>query len=102
MGNLVTAVAKILEIAITVYYWLIIIRVILSWLPSTPRNDLVVLLHNLTDPLLNAFRRYIPALGRAGSSTGIDFTPLVAILVLYFVEIFLVGSLFDLGQSLAQ
>ncbi len=102
IGNLITAVARILEIVVTLYYWLLIIRVILSWIPSSPRNELIVLLHNLTDPVLDFFRRYIPALRRTGASTGIDFTPLVAILVLYFVEIFLIGSLLDLGHSLAQ
>jgi len=102
IGNLITAVAKILEIGVTLYYWLLIIRVVLSWIPVNPRNELVGLLYNLTDPLLDAFRRYIPALRRTGNSVGIDFTPLVAILVLYFVEIFLIESLFDLGHTLAQ
>ncbi|MCF7804078.1 MAG: YggT family protein [Candidatus Marinimicrobia bacterium] len=100
IGNLVTAVATILQIVVTVYYWLLIIRVVLSWVPVNRSNQLVILLENVTDPLLNLFHRYIPQLRQQSQSLGFDFTPIVAFLALYFIDIFLIESLFDLGQTL--
>ncbi|MBS1271172.1 MAG: hypothetical protein MAGBODY4_00301 [Candidatus Marinimicrobia bacterium] len=100
IGNLVTAVATILHIAVTIYYWLLIIRIVLSWVPVDRSNQLVILLYNVTDPLLNLFHRYVPQLRQMARSSGFDFTPLIAMLVLYFVDFFLIKSLFDLGRTL--
>ncbi|HKJ69315.1 MAG TPA: YggT family protein [bacterium] len=101
IGNLLIAIAKILEIAINVYYWLLIIRVILSWIPVNRNHQLIILLENLTDPVLNLVKRYIPIF-RSHRSMGFDFTPLVVLVALYFIDIFLVQSLFDLGNALVS
>jgi len=101
IGNLIIAVAKILQIAINVFYWLLIIRVILSWVSVNRNHQLVILLENVTDPVLNLVKRYIPAL-RTSGSIGFDFTPLVVLIGLYFIDIFLVQSLLDFGNTLVQ
>lgn len=72
---------------IRVYYWLIIIRILLSWIPL-PENDVVRtlyrLIYDVTEPYLGLFRRLIPSLGRGGM--GFDFSPILAIMVLFVIE----------------
>jgi len=86
------AIVDFLVILIQVYYWLIIVRVILSWIPL-PDNDLVRsvygLIHRVTEPYLSLFRRLIPGMGRGG--IGIDFSPIIAIFVLYIIANFVRG-----------
>lgn len=90
--NLLYAVAKILDIALSVYMWILIIRVILSWVNPDPYNPLVRALYSVTDPVLSWLRRRFPLM--AGS---IDFSPLVVILAIYFLRLFVVQTLFDLA-----
>lgn len=72
---------QFLTILITILTWAILIRVLLSWIPNLDRgNPLVQLLHQITDPVLEPARRIIPPLG------GMDFSPIVVILVLQLLE----------------
>lgn len=65
---------------------LIIIASLLSWFSPDPRNPLVKLLHGIVDPLLHPIRAILPPLG------GMDFSPLVAILILQFLQSLLRSS----------
>ncbi|HXM76092.1 MAG TPA: YggT family protein [Thermoanaerobaculia bacterium] len=62
--------------------WLVIIAAVISWLNPDPRNPIVQFLYKTTEPLLRPFRRLLPP-GRTG---GIDFSPLVLILLIVFIE----------------
>ena len=65
----------------TVISWAIIIRVLLTWIPNlNPDNPLVRLLRQITDPILEPARRLIPPLG------GVDISPVILILALYFIR----------------
>ncbi|MBD3274260.1 MAG: YggT family protein [Candidatus Marinimicrobia bacterium] len=100
IGNFILGIAKILEIVVNIFYILLIIRVVISWVQIDRTNQLVILLENLTDPVLDLIRRYIPGLQAQARNTGFDFTPIVAFLILYFIDIFLIDSLLRLGQQL--
>lgn len=100
LGKLIIAIAEILKIGINIFYWLLIIRVVISWLPVNRHNQLVILLENLTDPVLQVFRRFIPVLRPGSGTMGFDFTPLVAILALFLVDTFIVDSLLRLGSAM--
>ncbi len=91
--NLLMATAKILNVAITLYIWIIIIQAVLSWVHPDPRSPIVRFLYNITEPVLAPIRRFLPMMG-------IDLSPLVVLLVLYFLQIFLVRSLFDLANAI--
>jgi len=93
--NLLMAVARILDIALSVYMWILIIRAVLSWVSPDPYNPIVRALYSITEPVLSFLRRRFPLM--AGS---IDFSPMVAILVLLFLRYFLVQSLFDLAMRI--
>ncbi|MBL7070685.1 MAG: YggT family protein [Candidatus Omnitrophica bacterium] len=95
LGNLFIAVAGVLEMAIRFLSWLIIIRAVISWFSPDPYNFLVQLLSKLTEPILYPFRRLIPA-----HNIGIDISPILAIMALFFLRMFLVSSLYQLGSML--
>ncbi len=87
LGNLIYAFAMVLNIAITVYIWIIIIRALLSWVNPDPYNPIVRFLAAVTDPVLAPIRRRLPYLG------GLDVSPIIVILILYFLRLFLVPTL---------
>jgi YggT family protein len=87
LGNLIYALAKVLDIAITVYIWIVIIRALLSWVNPDPYNPIVRFLAAATDPVLSPIRRRLPYLG------GLDLSPVIVILILYFLRLFLVPTL---------
>ena len=94
-GNLLNALATILDIALTAYMWIIIIRAIVSWVNPDPRNPIVQFLYRATDPVLRPIQRILPT-----QRWGIDFSPLVVILAIIFIQKFLVASLSELAWRL--
>ncbi len=95
LANLLSAIAKILDIALTLYMWVIIARAVISWVNPDPFNPIVRFLHSVTEPLLYPIRRRLPmAFG------GIDFSPLILILAIIFVQSFLVESLYQIALHL--
>ncbi len=95
IGNLLTAVAKVLDIVLVIFMWIIIARAILSWVSPDPYNPIVRFIHNITEPVLHQIRRRIPL-----SFGGIDFSPIIVLLVIIFLQRFVVTSLYDLALSL--
>ena len=91
LANFFFAVAGVLNLVLTLYLWIIIIRALLTWVNPDPRNPIVRFLHNATEPVLYPVRRALPFMG------GIDLSPLVVIVAIYFLQIFLVSSLRDLA-----
>jgi len=78
-----------------VYTWMIIIRALSGWLPVRwPRavRSLLVLVYDLTEPVLSPLRRFIPVIP-VGSGMGLDISPMVAIVVIVFLQ-WLVRELF--------
>lgn len=92
MANFLGAVARLLDLVLWAYMWLIIIRALLSWVNPDPWNPVVQFLTRVTEPILAPIRRRIPSW-----RIGIDLSPLVAILAIYFVQWFLVGTLRDVA-----
>jgi len=74
-----------------VYEFLILIRVLLSWVNVSPYHPLVRILYSLTDPLLKPLQRVIPPVGGA-----LDISPAVALILLFIVQRILVGLLLRL------
>lgn len=95
MKNLLIAVATILDYALWGYMWVIIIRAVLSWVNPDPYNPIVRALYAITEPVLSFLRRKFPLM--AGS---IDFSPIVVILAIVFLQRFLVRTLIDLANRI--
>ncbi len=93
-GNVVQGLARILEIVLQLYMWVIIIRALISWVNPDPWNPIVQFLDRVTEPVLAPIRRVL------GWRMGIDLSPLVAILIIYFLQEALVGSLYEMARRM--
>ncbi len=94
-GNFIIAVATVLNYALVAYMWVIIARAVLSWVNPDPYNQIVRIIHNITEPVLYQIRSRIPV-----NFGGIDLSPIVVFLVIIFLQKFVVASLYLLGASL--
>lgn len=95
IGNFLAATAKVLDIVLVLYMWIIIIRALLSWVNPDPYNPIVQFLYNVTEPVLYRIRRVIPM-----SAIGIDFAPIVVLLAIIFLQSFLVNSISRFAMQL--
>jgi YggT family protein len=95
LGNLVGALAKVIDYVLMIYMWIIIARAVISWVNPDPYNPIVRFLYSITDPVLLAIRRRLPL-----SFGGIDFSPVIVILAIFFLQTFLVSSLYVLAGRL--
>ena len=93
LTNFFNALAYLINFVLSAYIWIIIGRVIVSWVNAVPYNPVVRFLHEATDPVLNKIRRSIPFLLMGG----IDFSPMVLILAIMFLQKFLVPTLHQLA-----
>ena len=94
MGNLISALAQLINTVLTIYTWVLIIRVLITWVSPDPFNPVVQFLARATDPVLEPLRRIIPPIGF------LDITPIIALLLLQAVQHFLVRTLVDLSLRL--
>ncbi|PIP74076.1 MAG: hypothetical protein COW89_01205 [Nitrospinae bacterium CG22_combo_CG10-13_8_21_14_all_47_10] len=95
LGNLLQATAQVLNIILQLYMWIIIIRALLSWVNPDPYNPIVQFLYSITEPVLLRVRQLIPM-----SGIGIDFSPIIVLLVIVFLQSFVVQSLGALALRL--
>ena len=88
-------IAEYVNALFLVYIILIFIRVLLSWIPRMPYNRFlsafVDFVHQVTDPYLNIFRRFLPPLG--GGGFAIDISPILGIIVLFIAQALIVGAI---------
>jgi YggT family protein len=95
-GNLLHAVAEIINMMLTIYLWVIVARALVSWVNPDPYNAVVQFLYKLTEPVLSPIRRLL-----GSYSIGLDISPLIAILCIYFLQMFLVRTLMDFARQLS-
>lgn len=95
LGNALMALASLIGTIAQVYVFILIGRVIVSWVGGDPMNPLVRFLMITTDPVLDRIRRFVPPIA------GLDFSILVALLLVQIVvQGFLVSSLMDFARTL--
>ena len=94
LSSLLTALAKIADILLTIYMYIVIGRAVISWVNPDPYNPIVNFLYRATEPVLSRVRRKIPYLG------GMDLSPLAVILVIYFLKEFVIRSFYLLAYRL--
>ena len=96
MGNFFEAIAVVLDYALSIFMWIIIARAVLSWVNPDPYNTIVRFITNATEPVLYQIRKRIPFdLG------GLDISPVIAIMIVIFLQTFIVGSLRRLAFTLS-
>ncbi|MHB1280673.1 MAG: YggT family protein [Acidithiobacillus sp.] len=92
MTELSIMAARLTSLVLTLLFWAILIRAILSWVQPDPRNPIVQFLDRVTGPILYPLQRVIPPLG------GIDLSPLVAMLLIELLKGLLVNAILNLGS----
>jgi YggT family protein len=89
------AIVELLHLVVNVYIFSIIIMAVLSWVSPGTYNPVAALLHQLTEPVMRPFRRLIPPM------SGLDLTPLVALVALWLIMLLLIAPLQDSVCSLS-
>ncbi len=95
IGYLLMAIAKVLDLVLLLFMWIVIARAVLSWVNPDPFNPIVRFIHNVTEPVLYRVRAFIPV-----SFGGIDFSPIIVLLGVIFLRTFVVSSLIRLSANL--
>lgn len=94
-GLLLLTVAHLLKIVIWIYVIVILLQAITSWINPGAYSPVTVVMYQLTDPLLRPCRRIIRPAG------GLDFSPLIALIILQLLLMLLIAPMQDLGNILA-
>ena len=95
LRNFLEAAAIVIRWVLQIYMWIIIARAILSWVSPDPYNPIVRFIHNITEPVLYQVRKRIPVM-----MGGIDFSPIIVLLAILFLQHFVVQSLLDWAAKL--
>ncbi len=88
-GNMLNALATVLDYVLWLYMWVIIARALISWVNPDPWNPIVQFLDRVTEPVLGPIRRMI------GWRMGVDLSPIVAFLIILFLQLAVVQTLKD-------
>jgi YggT family protein len=92
IGNLLKAVATLLDLVLNGLLLVILVNAILSWVRPDPSNPVVMALDRISDAVCNPIRRLFPTV-----FSGLDFAPFIAMLAIWFVQLFLIQSLRDIA-----
>jgi YggT family protein len=95
IANFLNALASILDLVLWAYVWVLVARAVISWVNPDPYNPIVQALYKLTEPVLYPVRRLM-----GGYGLGIDFSPMIVILIIYFLQMFLIRTLHDIANQL--
>lgn len=99
LGNILLALAKLVEIInglLTLYKYILLASVVISWVNADPYNPLVSFIRRITDPLLNRLRRYMPDTGM------LDLSPLAAFALIYVLQIVVCDTAYQYLTSAAM
>lgn len=95
VGYFLMAAAKVMDVVLLFFMWVVIARAILSWVNPDPYNAIVRFINNVTEPVLYPIRSRLPI-----NFGGIDFSPIIVFLVVIFLRTFVVNSLMRIAASL--
>jgi YggT family protein len=95
LGYFLMAAAKVIDVVLLFFMWVVIIRAVLSWVNPDPYNAIVRFIHSVTEPVLYPIRTKLPI-----NYGGIDFSPIIVLLGVVFLRTFAVNSLMRMADSL--
>jgi len=97
LGNMVLGLARVADLFLEVYFWILVGRAIISWVNADPRNFIVRFLVMATEPPMRMIRRLLPMSLRYFP---LDISFLILLGIVYFLQVALVGSLVELAMRL--
>ncbi len=96
LGRVIVAVAGVLNTLLGLYFWIVLIAVLLTWVNPDPRNPIVHFLYSVTEPVLFWIRRRLPFL----IIGNFDLSPIALLLAIRFTQQVLVVSLYELAMRI--
>jgi len=94
LGEFLRSLALLISLVINILYFLLVIRIILSWVGADRYNEIVQIVYRVTDPVLAPLRRLPLRIGM------MDFSPIVAFIILSVIKSFIVNILYQLAYRL--
>jgi YggT family protein len=96
LGRFLHGLVQVIDIAIHVYIFIILIRAVISWMGNIPTNNFIILLRRLTDPVFRFVHRHLPftIIG------GIDISPIIIVMALYLINAVVISTLGDYARQL--
>jgi len=94
-ANLLVVIAQIVDYVLWAYAWILLARVVISWVNADYRNPIVRFIYAATEPVLDPVRRRLPVF-----AAGVDFSPFVVWLAMLFLQRLIVASFYELASSL--
>jgi YggT family protein len=91
-ANFVITITQMLQMVLQLYFWVVIIAAIMSWIEPNPYNPIVRAIYSLTEPVFDWVRRHMPVM-----FGGIDFSPMVVIFAIYFLQAFFIPTVRQLA-----
>jgi len=91
ISNFLIAFARVSDVVLTILWWLILIRALISWVNPDPYNPIVQFLYKTTEPILYPIRKMLPF----SFKIGIDISPIIAFLLIIFLQSFFIRTLTD-------
>lgn len=96
LSNALSALAFVLNSVLDIYFWVVIVAALITWIKPDPYNIIVRTLRRLTEPVFYQVRKWLPFT----YTSGIDFSPVVVLLAIEFLNRFVVRSLAQYAQHL--
>jgi len=96
IANFLNAVAYVLGYALNIYMWIVVAGAVLSWVSPDPYNPIVRFINRATEPVFYQIRKRLPV-----SFGGLDISPIIVILSIFFLQSFVVQSLHGIAQRMA-
>lgn len=79
--NLIVFIAQTLDSLLTLYFYIVIISAVMTWIEPNPYNPIVRFIYSITEPVFDFFREHVPVV-----FGGIDFSPILVIIVIQFIQ----------------
>ncbi|MBF0491328.1 MAG: YggT family protein [Deltaproteobacteria bacterium] len=92
LGYLILSLAKITDLLLNLYTFVLAAAVLISWINPDPYNPIVRILRQLTDPVLDKIRQYMPSALRR---LPMDISPIIALIFIILIQTILVNLLYD-------
>ncbi len=95
LAGFIRIIAGLLNIVVKILYFLIIARVVFSWINLYALEPLIEVVYRITEPVLRPLRIVFRI-----SNIGIDLSPLIAFILLFLIERFIINGLYTLSARL--
>lgn len=99
LGYLIISFAKVIQLLANIYTFIIAGVVIISWVGADPYNPIVRFLRQATEPVFWWVRKILP---KALFRSGLDFTPMIVLILLILIENVVVNLLYEWAQALLK